>query len=145
MRLAMDYLRQNRDSFDHVFISDRRSMSRLWHTSEAYIFPLTYLPIAPQEFHAARKTEFNPTDRVAFHFIAQFGDFTFTINEQVLTDYAAAFPTARILLIARPGEVEGGDVVYTIHRPGDEPPRACLQLISVDLAEERPRVRVSHL
>lgn len=139
-RLAMDYLRQRRDLFDHVFVSDRRSMSRLWHTSEAYIYPLAYLPVDPAEFHTAPQVEYSPPGQVAFHFIARFGDFTFTINRQALGDYAAAFPEAKILLMARPGEVAGGRVVYALHRPpppGETEPQPCLLLIAADLGRER--------
>ena len=140
MRLAMDYVREHRAAFDHVFVSDRRSMSRLWHTSEAYIFPLVYLPIEPADFQAARKTEFNAPGQVAFHFIAQFGDFTFMVSQQVLADYAAAFPAAKVLLMVRPGEVRGGRVVYVIHRPADPVPVPCLELIAADLGRGLPDV-----
>jgi len=143
-RQAMDYLRDRRQRFDHVFISDRRSVSQLWHTSEAYIFPLTYLPIEPEEFHAAPKVEVpNPPGVVAFHYIARFGDFTFTIDREALAEYARAFPTGRILLIARPGEVQGGRVVQEIHRAGATPQAGstpALQLVAVDLSRETPRI-----
>ena len=142
-REAMDYLRPRRDRFDHVFISDQRSVSRLWHTSEAYIFPLTYLPIEPQAFHATPKVEVpNPPGAAAFHYIARFGDFTFTINRHALAEYAAAFPAGRILLIARPGEVEGGRVVHQVYRRlggGRFASTPTLQLVAVNLAYEMPR------
>ena len=65
------------------------------HTSEAYIFPLTYLPIEPQAFNAAPKVEVpNPPGVAAFHYIARFGDFTCTINRDTLAEYAAASPPA---------------------------------------------------
>jgi hypothetical protein len=142
-RQATDYLRDRLDQFDHVFVSERRSLSRLWHTSEAYIFPLTYLPIEPEEFHAARIVEVpNPPGVVAFHYVARFGDFTFTINRRALDEYAVAFPNGRILLLARPGEVEGGKVVHEVARPAASAARSaevCLQLIVFDLGGQRPR------
>ncbi|MHC4064274.1 MAG: ArnT family glycosyltransferase [Planctomycetota bacterium] len=142
-RQAMDYLRPRGDLFDHVFVSDRRSISRNWHTSEAYVFPLTYLPIEPAEFHALPdKLELSPPDRVAFHFIARFGDFTFAINRQALDEYAASRPNSKILLIARPGEIQGGRVVHELYRPAGgngSSGQPCLQLIAADLALERPR------
>ncbi len=142
-REAMDYLRDRRDLFDHVFISDRRSISRHWHTSEAYVFPLAYLPIEPEAFHAAPKVEVpNPPGVVAFHYIARFGDFTFTIDPDALGEYAAAFPAGRILLLARPGEVEGGRVVHEVHRGGGAEATSspvALRLMAFDLSREVPR------
>lgn len=144
-RPAMDYLRDRRDLFDHVFISDRCSVSKhLWHTSEAYIFPLVYLPIDPSEFQAMPKVETSPPDDIAFHYVARAGDFTFNISRRALTEYAAAFPAARILLMARPGEVNGGRVVLDVLRPAGAPgaePQPCLQLIAFELAQESPRLR----
>ena len=144
-RPAMDYLRDRRDLFDHVFISDRRSVSEhLWHTSEAYIFPLVYLPIEPVEFQAMPKVETSPPDSIAFHYIARAGDFTFNISRRALTEYAAAFPAGHILLIARPGEVHGGRVVLDVLRPAGTAgadPQPCLQLIAFELVQERPRLR----
>jgi len=145
-RLAMDYLRPRRDLFDQVFITDRRSMSRNWHTSEAYIFPAVYLPIEPEDFRAMPKVEWNPPGGMGFHFMARCGDFTFSINNRALDEYAAAFPSGRILLIARLGEVEGGRVVATIDRPVPATSQSAagatepaLVLIAADLARERPR------
>ncbi len=144
-RPAMDYLRDRRDVFDHVFVSDTRSVTEhLWFTSEAYIYPLVYLPIEPADFHIMPKVEVSPPGVAAFHFIARVGDFTFTLDRRAPEEYAAAFPQARVLLLARPGQVEGGQVVGKIHRPDREPdaPReVCLQLVSFDLGRERPRVR----
>lgn len=141
-RLAMDYLRQRRDAFDHVFVSDVRSMSRDWHTSEAYIFPLVYLPIEPADFQKARKDEFSPPDRIGFHYIAHFGDFTFTINRQLLSDYAVVFGGGKVLLMARPGEVLGGRLEYAVNRPpaaGQQSPVPCLELRVADLGIQIPR------
>jgi hypothetical protein len=144
-RTAMDYLRDRRSLFDHVFISDTRSVRRhLWHTSEAYIFPLVYLPVEPDEFHTMPKVEISPTDRIAFHYVARAGDFTFNISPQALADYQAAMPAGRILLMARPGEVEGGQAVLDIFRPAadsDASSQPCLQLRVFDLAQQQPRLR----
>jgi len=145
-RSAMDYLRPRRDLFDQVFITDRRSISKNWHTSEAYILPAVYLPIEPADFRALPKVEWNPPGGMGFHFMARCGDFTFSINDRALDEYAAAFPSGKILLIARPGEVQGGRVVTTIERPAPADGRSAtgstepaLVLIAADLAYERPR------
>ncbi len=143
-RAAMDYVRDRRHLFDHIFISDARSVHRhLWHTSEAYIFPLVYLPIEPADFQAMPKVEINPSDQIGFHYVARAGDFTFNISREALEEYGDAFPAARILLIARPGEVEGGQVVQEVFGPAAERgggPQLCLQLIAFDLASQRPRL-----
>lgn len=84
----------------------------------------------------------NPPGVVAFHYIARFGDFTFTIDRDALAQYSAEFPTSRILLIARPGEVEGGRVVQELYRPGrpaGSTSLPTLQLVVIDLADETPR------
>lgn len=141
MRVAMDYLRGRRELFDHVFISDRRSMSRFWHTSEAYIFPLVYLPVEPAAFQDMDKLVIDPEPGPGFHYVARAGDFTFTVRSEALSQFLSAFPTARVLLIHRPGEVAGGRLVEEILRPSADPahpPTACLELRAFDLSRERP-------
>jgi hypothetical protein len=138
-REAMDYLRPRRDLFDQVFITDRRSMKRHWHTSEAYIYPLAYLPIPPQDFHNAFILEINPPGTIGFHRIARFGDFTFSINPDAMKQFLKAVPTGDILFIARPGEVIGGQVVQSITRPAvapGQPPQRALELITIDLTRD---------
>jgi hypothetical protein len=145
-RPAMDYVRERRGLFDHVFISDTRSMSKQWHTSEAYIYPLVYLPIEPADFQAMPKVEVNPTGEAGFHDIRRAGDFTFDLSPEALAEFAAAWPAGRILVMARPGEVTGGRLVGEIARPPEEPgatPRPCLQLLAFDLSGEQPRLTAS--
>ena len=83
--------------------------------------------------------EINPPERVGFHRIARAGDFTFAIDADAIGQYRAAFPSGQILLIARPGEVRGGRVLYRIQRAGvggDPPGPSCLELWAVDLARD---------
>ncbi|MFH0980161.1 MAG: glycosyltransferase family 39 protein [Planctomycetota bacterium] len=113
LREAVVYLRDHWTAYDRMFISDHVSRKHAWGNEHPYIYVLTYLPVEPARFQAWEKAV-GYRRPYGFHYVESAGPFTFGTQPEVLKEQFRAHPEQRVLIVGRPGDVTGGQLLHTI-------------------------------
>jgi 4-amino-4-deoxy-L-arabinose transferase-like glycosyltransferase len=120
LREAVIFLRTRWTDYDRIFISEHTSNEQQWANLHPYIYVLTYLPVAPAQFHAWEKTVgYRPPDN-GFHYVESAGPFTFSARPELLEAQFRSHPHQRVLIVGRHGDVTGGRLLHVIRDVRDE-------------------------
>ncbi|MCP4589191.1 MAG: hypothetical protein GY842_00465 [bacterium] len=114
LRAAVDYLRGRWEDYDRIFVSDHTSAEHRWGNEHPYILVLTYLPVAPADFHAWEKEVAYLLPEQGFHYVKRAGPFTFSTRPDALAEQFEMRPGERVIVVGRPGDIRGGRLLTEI-------------------------------
>ena len=130
LRDAVVFLRDRWRDYGHIFVSDHQHAGGgiLWPDIQPYIYVLAYLPVEPREFHAWDKQVSYPAKCAPFHTVDSMGPFTMSTRAEVLARYFETEAAGPALIVARPGDISGGQLLHTVTEP---PGQVRFQIIEV--------------
>ncbi len=128
LRDAMIAIRDNWRDYDRVFVSDHCSREsdpvaagRHWQSDHPCIMACLFLPVPPAEFQAWEKQITYADETAPFHRVMSAGPLTFSTRTDVLDRHFREHPDQRVLMVARPGDVDAGRVLDVVRDRNNEP------------------------
>ncbi len=125
---AVRAIRPIMGDYDRVFISDQVNQERGWFSGEAYIIVSLILPVKPADFQEWEKDVHYVQPSDGFHRVGSFGPFIMTTRADVLSEHFLSHREQSAVMIARPGEIQGGRLLETIR---DDEGEARFEIIAV--------------
>jgi len=119
-RVALEAIKDRWRGYQRVFITDHASVERRWVADQAYIHVLVYLRIQPGEFQRWEKNVTYVPEDAAFHTVKSMGPFVMSTQPAILSDFFTTWDGNPVLLVARPGDVNGGKILDEIIWPNGE-------------------------
>ncbi len=118
---ALIAIRDRWQSYDRIFISDHVSAPRpYWPSIQPYVYPLLILPVPPAMFQVWEKTYHYRDEQDQFHTVDTMGPFVLSAAQAVLEEHFRTRAHERALFLIRPGDLEGGRLLYVVRGPAGE-------------------------